>query len=139
MIRDGSNIYCVAMGKNKLAMLSAPDVSDGLARLMPEDGGPFLNQITARGLFSILVHRPAQQIRRSIKPYLAVCTEYDSVASLKGAEQAARNTPLGEIVKVKGGHFDVYKGGVSLEETLKALFEFLRRVVPLSKHEGDGI
>jgi len=120
-------------GKNKLAMLSAPDVPDGWARLIPEDDSSFLNQIAARALFSILIHRPGQRIERSTKPYLAVCTEYDSVPSLKGAEQAARNAPLGEIVKVKGGHFDVYKGGISFEEGLKAQLEFLKRVVPLSK------
>jgi pimeloyl-ACP methyl ester carboxylesterase len=120
-------------GKHKLAMLSAPDVPDGWARLMPEDDSPFLNQIAARGLFSILFHRPGRRTERSIKPYLSVCTEYDTVASLKGAEQAARNAPLGEIVKVKGGHFDVYKGGISFEESLKAQLEFLKRVVPLSK------
>jgi hypothetical protein len=55
------------------------------------------------------------------------------VVNLKGAEQAARNAPLGKIVKVKGGHFDVYKGGISFEEGLKAQLEFLKRVVPLSK------
>ncbi|KAE9373115.1 alpha/beta-hydrolase [Stipitochalara longipes BDJ] len=120
-------------GKNRMAMLSDYDVPDGWTRLMPEDGSPFLNQIAARGLFSILVHRPGRRTGRSIKPYLAVCTEHDTVASLKGAEDAARNAPLGEIAKVKGGHFDVYKGGISYEEGLKAQLEFLKRVVPLSK------
>ncbi|PMD41814.1 putative alpha/beta fold family hydrolase [Hyaloscypha variabilis F] len=120
-------------GNAKLAMLSAHDVPDGWARLMPEDGTPFLNQFAARGLFSILVHRPSQRTGRSIKPYLAICTEHDTVASLKGALNAAKNAPLGEIVTVKGGHFDVYKGGISFEEGLKAQIEFLKRVVPLSR------
>ena len=120
-------------GKNKLAMLSAHDVPEGWARLMPEDGRPFLNQFAARGLFSILVHRPGRRAGRSIKPYLAICTEHDTVASLKAAEHAAKIAPLGEIVKVKGGHFDVYKGGISFDEGLKAQLEFLKRVVPLSK------
>lgn len=119
-------------GKHSMALLSAPDVPDGWARLMPE-GSPFLNQISARGLLSVLVHRPALHTGRSIKPYLSVCTEYDSVASLKGAETAVRNAPLGELVRVKGGHFDVYKGGISFEEGLKAQLEFLKRVVPVSR------
>jgi uncharacterized protein len=120
-------------GKNKLALLSAPDVPEGWARLMPEDDSPFRNQISARGLLSVLVHRPGLHTGRSIKPYLAVCTEYDSVANLGAAERAARAAPLGELVKVKGGHFDVYKGGISFEESLKAQLEFLKRVVPLAK------
>ena len=119
-------------GKNKLALLSAPDVPEGWTRVIPEDNSPFLNQITARGLLSILVHRPCRRTERSIKPYLAVCTEYDSVAYLKSADKAAKGAPLGELVKVKGGHFDVYKGGVSYDENVKAQLEFLKRVVPLS-------
>ena len=106
---------------------------EGWARLMPEDDRPFLNQFAARGLWSILVHRPGRRTGRSIKPYLAICTEHDTVASLKAAEHAADIAPLGEMVRVKGGHFDVYKGGISFDEGLKAQLEFLKRVVPLSK------
>jgi hypothetical protein len=116
------------IGKNKLALLSAPDVPEGWARVIFEDNGLYLNQIAARVLLSVLVHRPCCRTGRSIKPYLAVCTENDSVAYLKSAKDA----PLGELVKVKGGHFDVYKGGVSYDENVKAQLEFLKRVVPLS-------
>jgi uncharacterized protein len=110
-------------GNSWLAMMDAPDVPEGWARLMPEDDGGFLNK----------VHRPGRRMGRAVKPYLAVVTESDSVASLKGAEHAAKIAPLGEMVRVKGGHFDVYKGGISFDESVKAQLEFLKRVVPLSE------
>jgi hypothetical protein len=119
-------------GKNKLALLSAPDVPEGWTRAIPEGNSLYLNQIAARGLLSILVHRPCRRTGRSIKSYLAACTEYDLLAYLKSAQRAAKDAPLGELVKVKGGHFDVYKGGVSYDENVKAQLEFLKRVVPLS-------
>jgi hypothetical protein len=119
-------------GKNKLALLSAPDVPERWARVIPEDNSLYLNRIAARVLLSVLVHCPCRRTGRSIKPYLAVCTEYDSVAHLKSTEKAAKDVPLSELVKVKEGHFDVYKGGVSFGENVKAQLEFLKRVVPLS-------
>ena len=90
----------------------------------------FLNQIAARELLSILVHRPCRRTGRSIKPYLAVSTEYDSVAYLKSADKVAKDAPLGELVKVKGGHFDVYKGEFSFDENVNAQLSDPSSVIP---------
>jgi hypothetical protein len=89
-------------GKNKFALLPAPDVPEGWARLMLEDDSAFLNQISARGLLSVLVHRLGRHTGRSIKPYLVVCNEHDTVANLPAAEKAARDALLGEIPYVIG-------------------------------------
>jgi hypothetical protein len=89
-------------GKNKFALLPALGVPEDWALLMLEDDSPFLNQISARGLLSVLVHRPGHHTGRSIKPYLAVCNEYDTVADLPAAEKAARGALLGETPYVIG-------------------------------------
>lgn len=118
-----------------VAILSAPDVPEGWARLMPEDGSKFVNNLAARSLWSVLSHRPVLHVKKSTKPFLVVATDYDTVAPLKAAERAARDAPFGELVRVKGGHFDVYKGGLGFEANLKAQLEFLKRVVPVAKSQ----
>jgi uncharacterized protein len=126
-------IYLTTAGnKNSgLAILKAHDVEEGWARLMPEDGSSFLNQLAARSLLSIITHRPGLRTHRSTKPFLVVSTEYDTVAPLSAARKAAKAAPLGEIVVIPGGHFDLYKGGSGFEKNIAAQLEFLRRVVPV--------
>ena len=99
---------------------------------MPEDGRPFVNHITSRSLFSIIQYRPNLYVYKSIKPLLIIAPTYDSVALLKAAEQVAKDTPLGELIRLPGGHFDVYTGGIAFEESIKAQLEFLHRVAPVS-------
>ena len=126
-------IYLTTAGNknSRLAILKAHDVEEGWARLMPEDGAPFLNQIAARSLLSIITHRPVLRTHKSTKPFLVVSTEYDTVAPLSAAKKAVKNAPLGEIVVIPGGHFDLYKGGLGFDKNISAQLEFLKRVVPI--------
>lgn len=91
------------------------------------------NKVAARSILSFPVSRPAARASRITAPYLVVVPEWDTVAPLKAAEMVAKAAQKGEMVRVTGGHFDLYPGGPGYEKNLKAQLEFLARVCPVDK------
>ncbi|KXH46727.1 hypothetical protein CNYM01_06405 [Colletotrichum nymphaeae SA-01] len=110
------------------AVMASEEVVTGWARLNPENGETWSNKLAARSLFSIMVSRPLLSIHKSKRPYLIVLPTWDHEAALGAAEECVRRAPLGEGLRVQGGHFDLYKGGPAFEENIKGQLEFLNRV-----------
>ncbi|KAI1083240.1 Alpha/Beta hydrolase protein [Whalleya microplaca] len=111
------------------AIMASPEVIEGWARVAPENGETWPNVITGRSLFSIMAARPLLSIHKSTAPLLVVLPTWDHEASLDAAEECVRRAPLGEGLRVAGGHFDLYKGGPSFDANVKGQLEFLKRVL----------
>ncbi|TDZ31028.1 hypothetical protein C8035_v001879 [Colletotrichum spinosum] len=109
--------------------MASHEVMEGWSRLAPERGEDWPNAIAARSLLSIVTSRPLLHVHKSAKPYLVVLPTWDHEASLDAAEECVRRAPLGEGLRVEGGHFDLYKGGISFEKNVKGQLRFLRRVL----------
>jgi len=113
---------------SKNALMASPEVVVGWDRIKPENGQEWPNIIAGRSLFSIMASRPLLKVHKSTKPYLLVLPTWDHEASLDAAEECVRRAPLGECLRVGGGHFDLYKGGPSFEVNIKGQLEFLERI-----------
>ncbi|KAL0932079.1 alpha beta hydrolase [Colletotrichum truncatum] len=111
------------------AIMASPEVAEGWNRLAPENGTEWPNMIAGRSLLSILTSRPLFQIHKSTQPYLIVLPTWDHEASLDAAEECVRRAPFGEALRVDGGHFDLYEGGISFEKNVEGQKQFLRRVL----------
>lgn len=121
-------IYVPLVGDRNLALMMGEEANVAWNRLAPENVD-FPNAIAARSLFSLSLSRPGRKVSRSKKPLLVVLPTWDNQAPLKEAEQAADRAPLGEKITVKGGHFDLYKGGPGYEENVEGQLGFLKRVI----------
>jgi fermentation-respiration switch protein FrsA (DUF1100 family) len=111
------------------AILASQEVIVGWDRIKPENGEPWPNVIAGRSLFSILAARPVLRVHKSTRPFLLVLPTWDHEASLDAAEKCVRRAPLGEALRVEGGHFDLYKGGPAFEKNLQGQLLFLKRVL----------
>lgn len=88
----------ISVPPGNLGVIATNDAMAGMDRLDPGDG-PWSNEITARSLLDISVHRP---VRRA-------------------------GAPRGELYRSRGGHYDVYAGGLDHENVLRVETAFLQR------------
>jgi hypothetical protein len=110
----------------QFGVISTDDAMIGYHRLHPADG-PWPNEITARSLFDVTVHRPVRRASKARCPLLMVVAEHDSMAPTGPAVAVARRARLGELYRSRGGHYDVYAGGLDHENVLQVEVSFLRR------------
>lgn len=113
---------------SQVALMEGSEVMEGWHRISPS-GVDFPNTITARSLLEFPMHRPVLDVKKSRKPYLIVLPTYDNQAPLKAAEAAVQNAPLGEALRVPGGHFDLYAGGIAFDANLSGQLAFLERIL----------
>ncbi|WQF76444.1 Putative xaa-Pro dipeptidyl-peptidase-like domain, alpha/Beta hydrolase [Colletotrichum destructivum] len=111
------------------AVMASKEAAEGWARLTPRHGEEWPNIIAGRSLLNIMMSRPLLQVHKSARPYLIVLPTWDHEASLDAAEECVRRAPLGECLRVEGGHFDLYEGGVAYEKNIAGQKLFLRRVL----------
>ncbi|KAM5343541.1 hypothetical protein ACJ41O_012078 [Fusarium nematophilum] len=97
--------------------------------LLPEDGSPYANAIGAYSLLEIPKSRPVLQAHKISKPYLIVLPTTDAEAPLEAAEEVVLRAPLGEALRVDGGHFDLYPRMQSYQKNLAGQLAFLERVL----------
>lgn len=119
----------LAGDSSTLALMMGEEVVEGWARITPREGVDFPNRIAARSILSLSFNRPFLKLHRSVKPLLVVLPTWDHQAPLGAAEDAVRRAPLGESLRVSGGHFDLYKWGPSYTENLNGQLSFLKRVI----------
>ncbi|KAK1462133.1 hypothetical protein CMEL01_14100 [Colletotrichum melonis] len=111
------------------AVMASQEAYDGWNRLSPGDGRDWPNVIAGRSLLNIMINRPLLHIHKSTRPYLVILPTWDNEASLGAAEDCVKRAPFGEALRVDGGHFDLYKGGIAFEKNIAGQKEFLRRVL----------
>ncbi|MGW6422412.1 alpha/beta hydrolase [Nocardia sp. NPDC055053] len=117
----------LSVGPDSIGVIATNDALSGLHRLSPTDGEPWPNRITARSVLDIAVHRPVRSAGRIRCPLLMVVAETDTMAPTGPATQAAARAPRGELYRSRGGHYDVYAGGLDHSDVLRVELEFLTR------------
>jgi fermentation-respiration switch protein FrsA (DUF1100 family) len=117
----------LSVGADSFGVIATDDSLTGLHRLTPADGHPWPNRITARSLLDIAVHRPVRAAHRISCPLLMVVAESDTMAPTGPATRAAARAPRGELYRSRGGHYDVYDGGIDHSDVLRVELEFLTR------------
>lgn len=116
----------ISVPPGQLGVIATDDAMVGMHRLDPGDGS-WSNDITARSLLDISVHRPVRRARHARCPLLMVVAENDTMAPTGPALSVATNAPLGELYRSRGGHYDVYAGGIDHENVVRVETSFLRR------------
>lgn len=116
----------ISVPPGQLGVIATDDAMDGMDRLDPGDGS-WSNEITARSLLDISAHRPVRRARNARCPLLMVVAENDTMAPTGPALTAATNAPHGELYRSRGGHYDVYAGGLDHENVLRVETSFLQR------------
>lgn len=116
----------ISVPPGQLGVIATDDAMTGMDRLDPGDGS-WSNEITARSLLDISVHRPVRRARKAQCPLLMIVAEHDTMAPTGPALTVATNAPRGELYRSRGGHYDVYAGGLDHENVLRVETAFLRR------------
>jgi len=116
----------ISVAPGEFGVIATDDAMVGMARLDPGDGS-WSNQITARSLLDVTLHRPAKHAGDARCPLLMVVAEDDTMAPTGPALSVAARAPRGELYRSRGGHYDVYAGGLDHENVLRVETEFLQR------------
>jgi uncharacterized protein len=116
----------VSVPPGHFGVIATEDAMDGLARLDPGDDS-WPNDITARSVLDVTMHRPVRRAGRAQCPLLMVVAEHDTMAPTGPAVRVASRAPRGELYRSRGGHYDVYYGGLDHANVLRVEMEFLRR------------
>jgi dienelactone hydrolase len=116
----------ISVPPGQLGVIATDDAMVGMARLDPGDGS-WSNEITARSLLDVAVHRLVRRARNARCPLLMVVAERDTMAPTEAALAVATHAPRGELYRSRGGHYDVYAGGLDHEKVLRVETSFLHR------------
>jgi fermentation-respiration switch protein FrsA (DUF1100 family) len=111
----------------ELAIGTTEDALFGEKLMTPKDSTEWRNRVAARSLLSFSWRRPVRRAAAVRCPLLLVVAEQDSMAPVGPAIRVTEKAPLGELHRSRGGHYDVYQGGVSFDEVLRVELEFLHR------------
>jgi fermentation-respiration switch protein FrsA (DUF1100 family) len=117
----------VAADSGETAIGAGSDARFGERLLTPPDGAAWRNRVTARSILSFCWRRPVRRAGKIGIPILLVVPEQDTVAPVRPAIRVTRKAPGGELHRSAGGHYDVYRGGASFQDTVDAEVEFLHR------------
>jgi uncharacterized protein len=110
-----------------LAIGTTEDALFGEKLMTPKDSTEWRNRVAARSLLSFSWRRPVRRAAAVRCPLLLVVAEQDSMAPVGPAIRVTEKAPFGELYRSRGGHYDVYQGGVSFDEVLRVELEFLHR------------
>jgi fermentation-respiration switch protein FrsA (DUF1100 family) len=116
----------VSVPPGEFGVIATDDAMTGHARLDPGDGS-WPNEITARSVLDVTMHRPVRRGGRARCPLLMVVAERDTMAPTRPALRVAAQAPHGELYSSRGGHYDVYAGGLDHDNVVQVELEFLRR------------
>jgi uncharacterized protein len=116
----------VSVPRGQFGVIATEDAMVGHARLDPGDGS-WPNEITARSVLDVTMHRPVRRARRARCPLLLVVAEHDTMAPTRPALAVAVRAPRGELYRSRGEHYDVYAGGLDHDNVLRVEMAFLQR------------
>lgn len=109
-----------------IALLTTPDAVGGAAALDPDGRyDDWCQQVAARTVLTASAYRPVRAARRVRCPLLVVVADDDETALAGPGVRAASDAPLGELVRVPGGHYAPFLA--AHEAVVAAEVAFLRR------------
>lgn len=111
----------------ELALGATEDGHFGERLMTPKDGTKWNDRVAARSLLSFSWRRPVRRAAAIRRPLLLVVAEDDTMAPVAPALRVADKAPQAELYRSRGGHYDVYEGGVDYDNVLRVEVEFLRR------------
>jgi len=111
----------------ELAIGATEDAVFGEKLMTPKDSTEWRNRVAARSLLSFSWRRPVRRAAAVRCPLLLVVAQQDSMAPVGPAVRVTEKAPRGELYRSRGGHHDVYQGGVSFDDVLRVELEFLHR------------
>ena len=121
-------LYLPGAGRpGELAIGTTEDALYGEKLMTPKDSTEWRNRVAARSLLSFSWRRPVRRAASVRCPLLLVVAEQDSMAPVGPAIRLTEKAPLGELYRSRGGHYDVYQGGMSFDEVLRVELDFLHR------------
>jgi uncharacterized protein len=134
-----SSLYLPGAGRpEELAIGTTEDALFGERLMTPKDSTEWRNRVAARSLLSFSWRRPVRRAAAVRCPLLLVVAEQDSMAPVGPAIRVTEKAPLGELYRSRGGHYDVYQGGVSFDEVLRVELEFLHRHAKNERAANDS-
>ncbi|KAK7690968.1 hypothetical protein QCA50_006071 [Cerrena zonata] len=114
----------------QVGILTSPGTVSGMSHLAAsEDIYP--NEISASSLFEVPFYKPSVNAKKIDCPLLLVVPKYDNICDIREAASITRDVPNSELVKLDGGHFDVYPGKSVHDASLAAQVTFLHKYVPV--------
>jgi len=108
-----------------VASITTPDSLNGDAALNPGNCYPqWQREVAAASAIRLAFYRPGREARKVQVPLLVLAYEDDGVAPPGPVIAAAEGAPRGEVVKLPGGHYQAFLGG--LDQAVEAMLRFLR-------------
>jgi alpha/beta superfamily hydrolase len=109
-----------------VALLSTPDVLDTSGALDPDGRyADWQRTVAARSALSAGLYRPGRFAAKVRCPLLVVVADQDKTALTEPSVRVARTAPLGELVRLPGGHYAAFLD--AHEQAVDAELSFLRR------------
>jgi pimeloyl-ACP methyl ester carboxylesterase len=116
----------LAGGPGSVAVVTTPDAPDGDRALNPGGRYPDWQQaVAARSALRLGFYRPGPAASGVRCPLLVLVCDQDQTAQPDAAVRAAQRAPLGELVRLPGGHYAPFLG--EHEPAAEAEVSFLRR------------
>jgi uncharacterized protein len=117
----------VSVAPGQWGVADTPDALFGKKMVDPRESVDWNNRLAARSLLSIPMHRPVRRAASIRIPILLIVAETDTQAPVAPALRVAQRAAHAELHRSKGGHYDVYEGGVAFDDVLRLEVEFLCR------------
>lgn len=107
----------------EFAAMNTPEVYDGYSSLIPRGSG-WRNETPAWSMMTIISYRPFKLIKNIKSQGLVFYGENDSLTDNKKVEKYFSGNSRYRLVKLKCGHFEVFRG-VLFKQAINAQLEFL--------------
>lgn len=116
----------IAGRPDDFAIMTTPETYDGYLSLIPE-GSEWKNEMPARSMLAACFFRPFKFIPNIKCRGLVICGENDSITDNKMVERYFKGNEQFEFIKLKCGHFGIFKGEY-FKEAVSAELLFLKSV-----------
>ncbi|KAJ3478609.1 hypothetical protein NLI96_g9636 [Meripilus lineatus] len=114
----------------EVGILTPPGSKSGMASIVKEQSD-YPNEVSASSFFELPWYQPHLSAKNINCPLLVVAMRSDNLCYIQGANKVTNEAPNATLVKLEGGHFDLYPGNVCHKEALDAQVKFLKEKVPL--------
>jgi dienelactone hydrolase len=117
----------ISVAPGQLGVQDTEDALYGMELMRPREPSDWQNRLAARSLLSVSAHRPVRRAAAIRCPIMLIVAEQDTMAPVGPALRVADKAPRAELHRSRGGHYDVYEGGVDHDNVVRTEVEFLHR------------